>query len=76
MKTVGGFRKSRYRGAQRTQMAAWWVERRITCANGEVGGLKAWHSATMMEREQQMHAIQRRKSLFIALDAHGFTLGP
>jgi len=24
-KTVGGFRKTRYRGADRTQMAAWWV---------------------------------------------------
>ena len=24
-KTVGGFRKTRYRGTERTQMAAWWV---------------------------------------------------
>jgi transposase len=24
-KTVGGFRKTRYRGAERTQLAAWWV---------------------------------------------------
>jgi transposase len=24
-KTVGGFRKTRYRGTQRTQLAAWWV---------------------------------------------------
>ncbi len=25
MKTVGGFRKTRYRGVDRTQLAAWWV---------------------------------------------------
>jgi transposase len=25
MKTVGGFRKTRYRGTHRTQLAAWWV---------------------------------------------------
>jgi transposase len=25
MKTVGGFRKTRYRGTDRTQLAAWWV---------------------------------------------------
>jgi transposase len=25
VKTVGGFRKTRYRGTQRTQLAAWWV---------------------------------------------------
>jgi transposase len=25
MKTVGGFRKTRFRGTQRTQLAAWWV---------------------------------------------------
>ena len=25
MKTVGGFRKTRYRGSARTQLAAWWV---------------------------------------------------
>jgi transposase len=25
MKTVGGFRKTRYRGTNRTQLAAWWV---------------------------------------------------
>jgi transposase len=25
MKTVGGFRKTRYRGTRRTQLAAWWV---------------------------------------------------
>ena len=25
MKTVGGFRKTRFRGTARTQLAAWWV---------------------------------------------------
>ena len=25
VKTVGGFRKTRYRGTERTQLAAWWV---------------------------------------------------
>ena len=25
IKTVGGFRKTRFRGTQRTQLAAWWV---------------------------------------------------